>query len=603
MLERISLEDYCLPPRWLIAMICPRSNVDRFSDNFFANLTGFKPRLSVNFSDFVFHANFSPTTYIAADQENQVTVILHGEIYNTNEEPAEFLLKQYAKKGFGFSKDLNGAFAIFILDKKRDILAVITDRVNSKRVLYGEYKGYYCLSTCLKIHPVSINDLDIGGVASYLANSVVYNNHTIFNGVKVLKRASINRLYNYRFISEEYWNIEFGGFGNNVNEDNLKKELGELIIESVKKKVNPNRRLYLSLSGGYDSCGILGILAFKLKIPDVKCFSYAYGKPKPNTDAFVAKQTATIAGYNHDTIQLYDGDLPNLIINSGKLCEGLQNYSSASNGLMKMREEFAPYGSSDLIIGDQHFGSNHFIMNSDKDVLLTQIHEFNILSWLDNMLPNNIYDKLHNSLQEIMLDIIRNFPDSNFQDKRDFLFFDQKIGNEIKPLREYYFGHYINIITPFYDPDIFDFIIKLPTHFRMGKRLYKETITDMFPQLFSIKRSSHSGFMPNWQNDIYKHRDQLKALIVDGDNPLDNIIPPELLRKLIDKNEISKELSIINKTKKIILSYSSLNKILVPHVPHVPIIFRQLPAHSFILRALTLRTFLDIKKAMPKTIK
>ena len=59
-------------------------------------------------------------------------------------------------------------------------------------------------------------------------------------------------------------------------------------------------QVFLSLSAGYDSAGLLGALAFDLRVPEVRCFSYDHGAPPPNSDASLARQMAECAGYPHE---------------------------------------------------------------------------------------------------------------------------------------------------------------------------------------------------------------------------------------------------------------------------------------------------------------
>ena len=67
---------------------------------------------------------------------------------------------------------------------------------------------------------------------------------------------------------------------------------------------------FLSLSGGYDSTAILGILRYKLHMENVQCFSYIHSnKPSNDGDAYLAHKMANIAGYEHRMVQGYGGDI------------------------------------------------------------------------------------------------------------------------------------------------------------------------------------------------------------------------------------------------------------------------------------------------------
>ncbi|MBC2722397.1 MAG: hypothetical protein HGJ97_06905, partial [Desulfosporosinus sp.] len=184
-------------PSCFLAMFCSRK---RFSSSEtsrgeFVQIGKAKPDMSFATESFVIHLLLSPLTRVAADQENQVTLILHGEVYNnTEDDQSQFLKKQYLKRGESFSRDINGSFAILVIDKRNDVILLITDRVNSRKVFSSNYKGNYWLSTSLNLHPTTDVDLDIVGVASYLANGVINNDRTLFDGVRILERANIHKL-------------------------------------------------------------------------------------------------------------------------------------------------------------------------------------------------------------------------------------------------------------------------------------------------------------------------------------------------------------------------------------------------------------------------
>lgn len=64
----------------------------------------------------------------------------------------------------------------------------------------------------------------------------------------------------------------------------------------------------MSLSGGYDSPCILGLL-WKLQAKQVQCFSYIVDSGSEGSDESVAARMASIAGFPHRTVSAYNGDL------------------------------------------------------------------------------------------------------------------------------------------------------------------------------------------------------------------------------------------------------------------------------------------------------
>ena len=99
-------------------------------------------------------------------------------------------------------------------------MAAITDRINSRKVFYSKYKGSYWLSTSLYLHPTADVDIDPAGIACYLANGVVHNNRTLFDGIRILERACVHKLTVDGFHGTRYWSYEFTNSYSNIDEKN-----------------------------------------------------------------------------------------------------------------------------------------------------------------------------------------------------------------------------------------------------------------------------------------------------------------------------------------------------------------------------------------------
>jgi len=475
----------------------------------------------------------SSSTQIAVDHNNQVTLILHGEIYSTNDNQAEFLLKQFIKRGIGFSKDINGSFAVLLIDKRNDTVALITDRINTRKVFCSKYKEGYWLSTSLYLHPTADVDLDPVGIACYLANGVVHNNRTLFDGVQTLERASVHILTQDGFHATRYWSYEFTKPHSSINEKELRAELSELLVESVKIRLKDNPKVFLSLSAGYDSTGILGIVGSKLK--DVNCFSYAHGEPASNSDEYAAREMASYFGFNHKIVESYKGNILNVIKHNANLGHGRAHLCDEVDAWIEMASDFSLTTPSVLFVGDECFGWTDCELNCIIDVLNSvAIYDFNRLSWFQNMLPKGTYDMLCNGLKEDMLQILKRCPTTRDRhDSKDFLYLDQRLNNVILPWREFFAGQFVVVRNPFLDNSILDFMKKIPSHLRCGKRLYKATITEMFPDLFQIERATTASYVPNWGEEFSSQRSAIEAAISSQDSKLDRIIPPEVILRLL----------------------------------------------------------------------
>lgn len=80
-------------PSYFLTMSCPKQSIsaDNHSYHDFLSIAKVKPDISVATRSFIIHLVSSSATRIAVDHKNRVTLILHGEIYDTKDNQAEFL--------------------------------------------------------------------------------------------------------------------------------------------------------------------------------------------------------------------------------------------------------------------------------------------------------------------------------------------------------------------------------------------------------------------------------------------------------------------------------------------------------------------------------
>jgi hypothetical protein len=212
--------------------------------------------------------------------------------------------------------------AICVIDKKTLAIRVLTDRVNFSKIFYSNSEAGLVLATHLTLLARKQLKLSINGLASVIANGTQFNNLTVYEDFRVLDRASIHEFAGGTHRETSYWQY---GFESSIPRSAAKQQLKDALVDSIRDQIC-DRPILLSLSGGFDSSGILGVLAKYVKPQSINTFSYVFGDPKPNTDASVAKQMADLTGYPHETIQAWDGDILATFRRNAQLGQGLSNF-------------------------------------------------------------------------------------------------------------------------------------------------------------------------------------------------------------------------------------------------------------------------------------
>jgi asparagine synthase (glutamine-hydrolysing) len=531
---------------------------------------------------------------VTFNEKHELLLLLYGEIYNTAaDNQLKSLVEEYDDSGLEFAKLLNGSFSVILVDIRKDCVAVITDRVNSRRVYLRTYDSSHWVSNCLYSLPLTNVKLDHTGIAWYLVNKAVFRNRTLFDSVRILERASVHEINSDKILRRQYWNYHFNSSCEGIEKSRLKAELSDILVESVRRRTSDESHVFLSLSAGYDATTILGLMRYKLKMEGVKCFSYFRGKTlSKDADAYLAHEIAKIAGYDHRLLQGYHGNIIEWIDKNGAMSNG----TSACGEIKALIELFGGSNQSNkrrVFIGDECFGWVDRALESPRDVLsVLYIYDWSSALLLSELIEEKMCLRMQEGMAEDQKGIVAKFCDTNnLHDLKDILYLDQRMSNYILPHKEYYMGNFVSVTNPFLDNDILDFMMKIPVPLRLDKRLFKETATEMFPQLFTINRAKFAEFKKDWGNEFTRCQKEIETLLLSRKSILDDLIPPEKIIKFMENSQktflTAKIFSKVKSSRSRIHTAFGIKG--APERPRVP----QMDRAELLRRVLVLRSFLN----------
>ena len=486
-------------PRFL-SMISPRTltnNPSKVNQNF-ELYTKTKPTTGIDMHQYNVRIWTSDPSKVLFDKQHEVLLLLYGEIYNTAaaSNQLNWLTQEYVSNGLEFAKKLNGSFVIVLVDKRKDCVAVVTDRVNSRRAFHSVYEGSHWVSNCLYSHPLTNVNLDHIGVAWYLVNKTVFNNRTLFEGVRILERASIHEMKSNELYRRQYWNYKFDYSYEGIEPKRLKVELTDILVESVRRRIKDGSKVFLSLSGGYDSTAILGILRYKLHMDAVQCFSYIHSRtPSKNGDAYIAHKMANIAGYKHRMVQGYDGDIFKWINLNGRIGNGTASTCGEIDALIELFDQSNLSHKRKLFIGDGCFGHSRSL-EPYRDVLDSlEIHNLGTNPVLSEFMEPEMCRHLQEGLEKDRKAIITKYPGiNNLHDLHDLLYLDQRLSNYLLPHKEYFMGDFITVSNPFLDNDVLAFRYENPLHIGDSRGVcLKRQFLKCFPSFSLLKELSNKN--------------------------------------------------------------------------------------------------------------
>jgi len=228
---------------------------------------------------------------------------------------------------------------------------------------------------------------------------------------------------------------------------------------------------------------------------------------------------AEVAGFPHWSVDSFAGDLMGLIRRNALEGEGRANFCDELDAWQTIRGEMGDDGV--LFVGDECFGWSNCLLRSVPDVLASlPILSSDVLCRYRDCVDMT---KLGEDYDREIVELAEAARNPDWHKTKDFLYLDQRLGSLILPWRELVSDGRIPLRNVLLDRRILDFVAHLPSSLRRGKKLYKETVRMMFPELFRTKRA----FMPGrraanfWVETIKVQWEQIQEESMGGRSLLD----------------------------------------------------------------------------------
>lgn len=223
-------------------------------------------------------------------------------------------LPLYLKHGLSFVDRLRGEFAIVLYDHREQRLILVRDRFGIKPLYYAINDNGFSWGSEVKSilkHP-DIDPKLCPKVALHQMMQVMVPGTTAFEGVKAVLPGHmlIVQRDGDRLVAKQtrWWDLEFPtSHDPNPNPDEYVAGVKERLIDAVATRLEADVPVGCYLSGGIDSCSILG-LATTLQQSPVKAFTIAF-----DSDAYdesnIAKLMAERTGAEQELLRLTEKEL------------------------------------------------------------------------------------------------------------------------------------------------------------------------------------------------------------------------------------------------------------------------------------------------------
>ena len=230
----------------------------------------------------------------------------------TTKSDSELVLHLYPRLDLeAMLKHLRGEFAFALYDKHKDRLILVRDRFGIKPLYWTQTDNVFAFGSELKVlfaHPEIQRRIDSQGLYHQLMQTIVPGS-TPFAGVHQIKPGHmlIVERHHGRFHikDEKYWDMDYP-----LMEERAEEAPEEFYIEGVRDRLLEAVQLRLEadvpvacyLSGGIDSCSILGLSAASQQSP-VKAFTIGFDDAAYDETA-IAKEMAQSVAADQDIMML-----------------------------------------------------------------------------------------------------------------------------------------------------------------------------------------------------------------------------------------------------------------------------------------------------------
>ena len=234
--------------------------------------------------------------------KSQLINTLH--IQNRDISLLELLKIAYQTWDMNFLKNLEGKFSLILYDKKKNNLFLAKDKVGARPINFYHSKEHIIFSSHLsqfKKMPNFTPIISPKGLASYLQFGCILQPNSIFEACYKIKSGHYNHfdLDKKEYFDVSYWRLEacYHAKKRVDPEIDIVQHAHEALKESIDKSYPNNQKVGVSLSGGYDSSTIAGLIQNN-STQKLKTFTIGFNDETIN-EAKDAKNIAQHLGTEH----------------------------------------------------------------------------------------------------------------------------------------------------------------------------------------------------------------------------------------------------------------------------------------------------------------
>ena len=262
-----------------------------------------------------------------ASEDESLRIVVNGEFYDfervqrelegrghrlRTRSDSEIALHLYEDLGTACLNQLRGEFAFALWDGPNDTLFAARDRFGIKPLYYSHYRGTLYLASEIKALLAAGVPARWDRASFFQANHflVTHQDLTLFDGIHQVPPGHFLLATGERVRLIRYWDFDYPA-ADDDRPVGLDAEYAErfhhVLDESVRLRLRADVPVGCYLSGGIDSCAVLG-LAAKHRSDPIRAFTLTFDRASYDEGA-IAREMAAHAGADFHPIPIRQSDL------------------------------------------------------------------------------------------------------------------------------------------------------------------------------------------------------------------------------------------------------------------------------------------------------
>lgn len=397
--------------------------------------------------------------------KNGVYISIEGEQYSYIDDSFEDLIfnAYNSNELYNFLNKLDGYFHAVIYDQNIEKVYLISDRYGMRMLYYYFNNGRFAYSGEVKgLLGLDFVDrsIDNNQINCFIDLGFLVEDKTFYKYIKLVKPASIIEfdIISKKLTQEYYWKwsqIKQQRLSFNTTVDMV----GEIFINAVKKRFEPNNNVGIALSGGLDSRAIFA--AVNKVYPTYDGYAYTFGIQNCD-DIEIAKRCIEKTSWKHGTFHFEINNWFNPRKRRVMLTDGMLNIMHMHGveflDSIKERINFNLNGySGDIVLGGGWFNKlplNTRANRSNLGIFYGQYAQFCDIT-------DDFYNIPHIE-PHLFMNRVRRFTNMGTVNALDKV--DQR--------------------KPFFDNDLIELIYSIPDDYRKDNKLYGTMLMKYFPEFY-----------------------------------------------------------------------------------------------------------------------